>query len=157
MNRHGFTIVELLIVIVVIAILAAISIVAYNGVQSRTNDSAVKSDLAQFAKLMTLQRVDLGTYPATLTQSMGIKATKSAYGTDAQGANFRYCLNSSTDSYVLLANSKSGKYFMTLNSRNVEETAATYGWGVCGHVGLSSTNPAQNGYLSGTWASWLVD
>ncbi|MBC7512702.1 prepilin-type N-terminal cleavage/methylation domain-containing protein [Candidatus Saccharibacteria bacterium] len=31
----GFTIVELLIAIVVIAILAAISIVAYNGVQQR--------------------------------------------------------------------------------------------------------------------------
>lgn len=31
-SRSGFTIVELLIVIVVIAILAAISIVAYNGI-----------------------------------------------------------------------------------------------------------------------------
>ena len=37
-SRHeqtGFTIVELLIVIVVISILAAITIVAYNGVQER--------------------------------------------------------------------------------------------------------------------------
>ena len=34
--KRGFTIVELLIVIVVIAILAAISVVAYNGVQERS-------------------------------------------------------------------------------------------------------------------------
>ena len=34
-KKRGFTIVELLIVIVVIAILAAISIVAYNGIQAR--------------------------------------------------------------------------------------------------------------------------
>ena len=35
-NRNrAFTIVELLIVIVVIAILAAISVVAYNGIQNR--------------------------------------------------------------------------------------------------------------------------
>lgn len=34
-NRRGFTIVELLIVVVVIAVLAAITIVAYNGIQKR--------------------------------------------------------------------------------------------------------------------------
>ena len=34
-KRRGFTIVELLIVIVVIGILAAITIIAYNGVQVR--------------------------------------------------------------------------------------------------------------------------
>lgn len=37
---RGFTIVELLIVVVVIAILAAITIVAYNGIQTRSRDSA---------------------------------------------------------------------------------------------------------------------
>lgn len=41
-RRGGFTIVELLIVIVVIGILAAISIVAYNGIQNRSNDTVIK-------------------------------------------------------------------------------------------------------------------
>jgi len=45
-NRRGFTIVELLIVIVVIAILAAITVVAYNGVKERAN-SAVVTDTAK--------------------------------------------------------------------------------------------------------------
>ena len=49
-QRRGFTIVELLIVIVVIAILAAITIVAYNGIQNRANDTVVKSDLATLTK-----------------------------------------------------------------------------------------------------------
>lgn len=46
----GFTIVELLIVIVVIAILAAITIVAYNGVQARARDSKRASDISYIEK-----------------------------------------------------------------------------------------------------------
>ena len=58
----GFTIVELLIVIVVIGILAAITIVAYNGIQQRARDTARKSDLAAIAKLLNLYKIDKGDF-----------------------------------------------------------------------------------------------
>ncbi len=45
-QKRGFTIVELLIVIVVIGILAAITIIAYNGVTNNARIASVKSDLA---------------------------------------------------------------------------------------------------------------
>lgn len=47
----GFTIVELLIVIVVIAILAAISVVAYNGIQTRARDAARDTALSTLKKI----------------------------------------------------------------------------------------------------------
>ncbi|MGB4957260.1 MAG: type II secretion system protein, partial [Candidatus Saccharimonas sp.] len=59
-KQVGFTIVELLIVIVVIAILAAIMIVAFNGVQQRARDSRRMQDLAALSKATKLYAVDNG-------------------------------------------------------------------------------------------------
>lgn len=49
----GFTIVELLIVIVIIAILATITIVAYNGITDRANDSAMETTITSVAKKLS--------------------------------------------------------------------------------------------------------
>jgi prepilin-type N-terminal cleavage/methylation domain-containing protein len=64
-RKNGFTIVELLIVIVVIAILAAISIVAYNGIQQRAINSQMQMEAAQAAKLIQSYYATNGTYPPT--------------------------------------------------------------------------------------------
>lgn len=57
-RRAGFTIVELLIVIVVIGILAAITIVAYNGVQQRARVSRANSELETLAKAIMVARIN---------------------------------------------------------------------------------------------------
>jgi len=54
----GFTIVELLIVIVVIAILAAITIVSYNGITSQARESVRKSDIATWKKQSEVYKVE---------------------------------------------------------------------------------------------------
>lgn len=62
---RGFTIVELLIVIVVIAILAAISIVAYTGIQTKARDAQRLQDVKTITKALELYYVDNGVFPNT--------------------------------------------------------------------------------------------
>lgn len=62
-NKDGFTIVELLIVIVIIGILATVTIVAYNGVTKNAQTVVAKTDLHHIAQGMELYKVDNGTYP----------------------------------------------------------------------------------------------
>ena len=62
-KQSGFTIVELLIVIVVIGILAAITIVAFNGVQARANDARVKSVSNQLIHALRSWNTDTGSIP----------------------------------------------------------------------------------------------
>ena len=50
MKTKGFTLVELLIVIIVIGILLSISIVSYNGAQGRARDSVRQNDISEIAK-----------------------------------------------------------------------------------------------------------
>ncbi|RZM11724.1 MAG: prepilin-type N-terminal cleavage/methylation domain-containing protein [Pedobacter sp.] len=63
-KQKGFTIVELLIVIVVIGILAAITIVAFNGIQTRGYDGRRTSDVSNVKKALELYKADEGQYPA---------------------------------------------------------------------------------------------
>lgn len=64
-RQYGFTIVELLIVIVVIGILAAITIVAYNGIQERARISGMQSDILTLNKAIQMYYADNGHYPIT--------------------------------------------------------------------------------------------
>ncbi len=59
----GFTIVELLIVVVVIAILASITIVAFNGVRNRTYSASAALSRSSMEKILRLYKVQYGGYP----------------------------------------------------------------------------------------------
>lgn len=62
-TKSGFTLVELLIVIVVIAILAAITIVAYNGIQSKANNTKTISVANSLEKAINLWHIQTGNQP----------------------------------------------------------------------------------------------
>ncbi len=70
-DERGFTIVELLIVIVVIGILAAIVIVAYNGVQNKANTTKAQTNAAAVQKVAEAYNADNSRYPGTLAELNG--------------------------------------------------------------------------------------
>ena len=65
MKQHsrGFTIVELLIVIIVIGILASISVVAYRGSQERAQYAKAQTDLKNINDALTVYKAQNGRYP----------------------------------------------------------------------------------------------
>ncbi len=120
-QESGFTIVELLIVVVVIAILAAITIVSYNGIQNRANDTAIRSDLANAAKKVEAYKIETGTYPVPVAPDdstgvvaaalNGMKSSKGAYlmqqlTSESNTVNFIYCVDTTGTTYRLASWSK---------------------------------------------------
>lgn len=129
--RRGFTIVELLIVIVVIAILAAITVVAYTGIQGRAHDTAVSSDLANYMKQASFFHAESGRYPATDTEleTLGLRATKSAYTVYPDLThNLVPCRTSSPDEFAVGAVSKSGKRLYITSGGGVQEYTGSTSW-----------------------------
>lgn len=126
-NTHklnGFTIVELLIVVVVIAILAAITVVSYNGISSRTKNAALASDLSSGAKKIMQYQIENSQYPDSTwvsnNLSFGNGATLSYESTATT-----YCLQGILDSLGMSINETSGNPEQTLCATPANPTFGT--------------------------------
>jgi prepilin-type N-terminal cleavage/methylation domain-containing protein len=164
-KQRGFTIVELLIVVVVIAILAAITIVSYNGIQNRAYDSSIKNDLENIAKQYEIYKVNTGSavypYGATLNNGIAFKISinKNAYDTSA---NYQLlnCTDPTTQgsNYALLALSKSGKkFYVSSESGGVREYTGPNAWLAltsCADV-LAGSGGNGAGYSGSIWRDWI--
>ncbi len=90
MKRAGFTIVELLIVIVVIAVLAAITVVAFNGIQQRAMSTSLKSELNNVAKKMELAKAETEVYPSAFPSDTKIASNLTLSLSQASNG---FCIN----------------------------------------------------------------
>lgn len=129
--KSGFTIVELLVVIVVIGILAAITIVAYGGIQNRATIASLSSDLSNAAKILKLDQISNSAYPATLAAANGGKGISASPNT-----TYQYVVNNNNPKTFCVSATKSGQTY------NIDQDSVLTA-GNCPVLRLDANNPAS--------------
>jgi len=160
--QKGYTIVEIISVIVVISILASIGFITYNGAQKRGYDSAIQSDLDSTAGLLESHRVNTSTthqFPSTQADltPLGIRATKNAYNVSTT-TNFVYCVNTTGfQSFALVALSKSGVVLMMtqdgLKTNSFTQGDFSNATTICSTLGLALVSAGMS--APNTWQTWV--
>lgn len=102
LGKHttGFTIVELLIVIVIIGILAAVTIVAFNGISQRAKEASVLSDARQDASAMRVHYEINGVYPNDCADAGVEVSPDNTLICNVAGDQQSFCLAVSRDSFT---------------------------------------------------------
>lgn len=112
MNNKGFSFVELLVTITIIAVITAVGVVSYSQVSKRSRDSRRVSDLEQFRSALELYKSDNSYYPSggcggatctyvAATTGLAILVTDGympSIPTDPQGNEYSYQANTQSGS-----------------------------------------------------------
>ena len=137
-RQAGFTIIELIVVIVVIGVLMAITIATYIGVRNKSYDTSIQADLKSVAAGMKAYKSATGTYPTSETQIStmqdstgavitaalpkvshdGYDVTSPSASNDSVSRNLLICVRSggSNPQFGIAAYSKSGAVWFYLSS-----------------------------------------
>lgn len=67
-SRSGFTLIEVMLVVVIIGVLSAIAVVAIKGRSAQAYGTATRATIAGTATALDLFEVDNGTYPNSLNE-----------------------------------------------------------------------------------------
>src|ERR1041384_8245781 len=105
-NKQGFTIVELLIVIVVIGILAALVVTTYNGIQQKARDTERKTDINALHGQIEAYSAQNGKYPTlgnmndSTFRTNNLKGLDPAALQDPKGTTQALCGTATADCYI---------------------------------------------------------
>ena len=87
-RNFGFTIVELLVVIAVIGVLAAITVVSYTGINAKANTASAQSDAGSAMSKINLYATDMATIAPTSYGSLTGADTTKSYFLNPSGIRF---------------------------------------------------------------------
>jgi len=116
----GFTIVELLVVIVVIGILATITVVSYTGISNKAIISSLQSDLSSASKQLKMFSIENGSFPTTISTNCTTNPTNTTNLCLKQSPGNSYTSipysNPTPQSFILTAVNGTNTYYITENS-----------------------------------------
>jgi general secretion pathway protein G len=136
--KKGFTLVELLIVIIIIAVLAAIAIPKFSNSSMRSKESSLRANLKLVRNAIDLFRADTGAFPATMA---GLTASTTV-GLSAAAAT---CTVAATD--------WRGPYLQAVPVDPVSGSALTYGT-TTANVGTVTSSATGNGLDGTAYSTW---
>ena len=99
-NKNGFTIVELLVVIVIVGILAAIVFVSYSGIKSKAVGALLVSNLNNVSKSLSIYKIENDTYPTNLDSLNNGSGVQLGNGVTIQEYYYTsdsFCINALSD------------------------------------------------------------
>jgi len=139
-KKRGFTLVELLIVIVILAVLAAIAIPRFMDSGTRSKEASLKSNLKLVRNSIELFHNDTGAWPAALSDLTGSSAPSA--GKDNAGA-----------SKTIASSDYKGPYLQAVPTDPVSGNAFTYST-TAGTVGKLTSSASGNGLDGTAYSGW---
>lgn len=125
-DQSGFTIVELLVVIVVIGILAAITIVSYTGISQKAVVASIQSDLSAASQQLKIYQAINGAYPTSLdANNCFLPATSDNNCLKGSMGNTFASFNATSSAFCLTVTNGSNLYNVTSDSG--AQTGGCYG------------------------------
>lgn len=139
-KHAAFTLVELLIVIIIIAVLAAIAIPKFANQSTRSKESALRAELSLLRNGVEMFKTDCGSYPSALSDLAATSAP--ANGKDTAGNN-----------KAILAADWKGPYVNKVNVDPVSGNAFAYSTTspTVGQVSSSAAGNDSNGVAFSTY------
>ncbi len=113
-KQSGFTIVELLVVIVVIGVLAAITLVTYGGVSSKADVASMQSDLSSANTKLKMYYAEIGTYPTS--NVCPTPGSDQICLNSSPGTTYLYSSTAPYSTFSLVATRNNRKYYIDENT-----------------------------------------
>lgn len=123
MNKRGFTLIEMLIVIAIIGMLSTLAAITLGSARVKARDARRMSDLKEIQTALELYYTDENIYPAGNNIALG--SANYACLNEISGFTTAGCLNPYMDK--IPADPKSGNYIYTRSSDSYTVTAALEG------------------------------